>query len=90
MKLQITLSYLQTCSTGRYQNSIDWLSNKNESVIEWVENYSKRNKIKSKIVDYVYRDGSTEEQIELEFKSNPQYQAFLRIGNKNFPYFEFI
>ena len=87
MKLQISRNYLFRCSISP---SIDWLSNKSETVEEWVINYAKINKIPFKFTDYIYSNGSSEEQIKLEFKSAGKYYAFLRIGNKNFPYFEFI
>ena len=87
MKLQISRNYLYRCSIAP---SRCWLSDKSETVSEWVLNYARRNKIQLKFVNKIHQNGSVAEQIELEIKSQAQLKAFLRIGNRNFPYFEFI
>lgn len=89
MKIQISEEYLIRESRNA-DRSIDWLSNKGETIHQWILNYIKRNKIQNNVVWYKYRDGSEEPQLQLEFKSRQQFQAFLRVGNQNFSYFEFI
>ena len=81
MKVQITKSYASECG---------YVSLKGESVTEWLKNYSNRNKIPFSEVSKTYSDDTEAEQFQLEFKSDPQYQAFLRIASHNFPFFEFV
>lgn len=77
--MKISIDYLKRESVDPYR-SVDWLSEKGESVYDWVINYLKRNKIKYDI----------DEQISIKFKSQRQMDCFLLRGNRTFPYFEFL
>jgi hypothetical protein len=62
-----------------------------EGVSEWLLKYCRRNKIKVEIKTAAllrFRDISL--YYELVFKSQNQMDYFVRIGNENFPYFEFL
>jgi hypothetical protein len=63
-----------------------------EQITEWLKSYCKRNRI---LIETVYREDTgwrrdIEPEYRLTFKSSNQADYFVRIGNQNFPYFEFI
>ena len=61
-------------------------------VLDWLKKYCKKNKVGLSVVhlskDKYLRNPETYYQIV--FKSQRQFDAFLRQGSKAFPYFEFI
>lgn len=77
--MKISIEYLrrESVNPGR---SVYWISEKGESVYDWVLNYLKRNKIEHEI----------DSQISIKFKSQRQRNVFLLKGNRIFPYFEFL
>lgn len=77
--MKISIEYLKRESVNS-QRSVYWMSEKGESVYDWVLNYLKRNKIKHEI----------DSQISIKFKSQRQMNVFLLKGNRIFPYFEFL
>ena len=60
-----------------------------KSVRDWVENYCRRNDIPMEVKEKLaWRD--FEDYLFLTFKSEHQMGYFQRIGNAEFPYFEFL
>ena len=78
MKIEISKRYLKE---GQNQYGL----------MDWLRPYCKRNKIK---MEEFRKDGTWagefESYIRLIFKSENQLDCFVRIGNRNFSYFEFI
>lgn len=64
----------------------------NGNVLDWLESYAKRNKIQIQKIDRFSDkyENQTEIYYRLIFKSENQLDYFVRIGNQNFPYFEFL
>jgi hypothetical protein len=87
-QIKITDSYLARESVNP-ERSIDWISNKGESVKQWVINYCRRNNIDIR-VKHIKTSGVDDMELVLDFKSENQADCFIRNGNYNFPYFEFI
>ena len=54
---------------------------RDQRVWDWINNYTKRNKIKVHC---------SADRYNITFKSYNQLDCFVRNGNKNFPYFEFL
>ena len=79
--LEISAEYVNRVSENKYR-SIDWVTDKNESVKEWIEKYCSRNGIA------LSNDMFTGDYV-LTFRTKRQLDYFVRIGNKHFPYFEF-
>lgn len=78
-KIEISYEYLET-------------EQKKNGVLNWVKAYCKRNKIQMKTIQKSYSgwERDLEDYFSIEFKSGNQANCFVRNGNNNFPYFEFI
>jgi hypothetical protein len=65
---------------------------KSRDVLDWIKTYCSRNKINTEIVRVatgIY-ETTSEPYLEIVFKSRHQKNIFVRKGNDEFPYFEFI
>lgn len=82
-ELDLSLDYLERESVNA-ERSIDWMTSKGESILEWIRNYCNRNKISYEILVH-----QGEDRFVIFFHSELQRQIFIIKGQIRFPYFEF-